>query len=299
MYGLPELGRERTAGARLVANPGCYATAARCSAGAAAARGAARRGPIDRRRRVGRHRRGPQGRPRTCSFGEVDEDFRAYRVLRHQHTPEIAQTLRAWRARGAAHLHAAPAARQARHPRHRLRAPATRARLPTAHAAPSRTPTRASPSSTSRPRRTQVTLKARGGHQPLRARRRPAIRDRGRRVVVLTAAIDNLVKGAAGQAVQNLNLMLGLDGDAGLSTASGGSTHEDVPRGFTLLRRATPASSRSARTWRSSSAKRRASAAGVLHRQPRRARRRCMDARRGCPRRTSTPFVINAATPTR
>src|SRR5207237_6049109 len=90
--GLPELFRKQLPGARLVANPGCYATAAALAlaplieadlladeglivSAASGTTGAGRKGSEEQ------------------SFAEVDEDFRAYRVFSHQHTPEIAQTL--------------------------------------------------------------------------------------------------------------------------------------------------------------------------------------------------------------
>src|SRR3954467_13009734 len=94
VYGMPELPsvRERVARARLVANPGCYPTAAPlpparlCRAGVLAAEapivGAASGVP-------GAGRKASE----DFSFVEVMDDFRAYRVLRHQHTPEIGQAL--------------------------------------------------------------------------------------------------------------------------------------------------------------------------------------------------------------
>ncbi len=61
------------------------------------------------------------------SFTEVDGDFRAYRVLKHQHTPEIERTLALAGARRAArHLHASPPAHAARDPGDGLRPPAAR-----------------------------------------------------------------------------------------------------------------------------------------------------------------------------
>src|SRR5439155_264617 len=91
VYGLPELFREQIAGARLIANPSCYPTSAALAlaplleAGVLAQEGlivSAASGT------TGAGRRGSEDQ----SFAEVDEDFRAYKVLAHQHTPEIAQT---------------------------------------------------------------------------------------------------------------------------------------------------------------------------------------------------------------
>ena len=89
VYGLPELSRST---GRLVANPGCYATAA--------ALGLApliRAGAIAREGIVINAASGVSGAGRKASeeysFMEISDDYRAYKVLKHQHTPEIAQTV--------------------------------------------------------------------------------------------------------------------------------------------------------------------------------------------------------------
>lgn len=91
-YGLPELGRAALPGARLVTNPGCYATAIALAvaplvrSGLCAAEGIAVTGLS-----------GVSGAGRKASedyaFCEVDEDLRAYRLGTHQHVPEIEQTV--------------------------------------------------------------------------------------------------------------------------------------------------------------------------------------------------------------
>ncbi len=91
-YGLPELGRAALPGARLVSNPGCYATSVALAvaplvrSGAASAEGIAVAGMS-----------GVSGAGRKASeeysFVEIDEDLRAYRIGRHQHVPEIEQTV--------------------------------------------------------------------------------------------------------------------------------------------------------------------------------------------------------------
>jgi N-acetyl-gamma-glutamyl-phosphate reductase len=91
-YGLPELDRARLAGARLVTNPGCYATsialalAPLLKSGLVSAEGVTVTGLS-----------GVSGAGRKASedysFCEVDEDLRAYRLGRHQHVPEIEQTV--------------------------------------------------------------------------------------------------------------------------------------------------------------------------------------------------------------
>ena len=91
-YGLPELAREQLRGARLVTNPGCYATAIALGlapllrSGLCLAEGVTVTGLS-----------GVSGAGRKASeefsFCEVDEDLRAYRIGKHQHVPEIEQTV--------------------------------------------------------------------------------------------------------------------------------------------------------------------------------------------------------------
>src|SRR5262249_48162817 len=91
VYGIPELFRKELAGARLIANPGCYPT------GAALALPPLLRAELIEPAVIIDAASGTTGAGRKSgeemSFGEVDEDFRAYKVLRHQHLPEIAQAL--------------------------------------------------------------------------------------------------------------------------------------------------------------------------------------------------------------
>lgn len=93
IYGIPELFHESLRGAKLVASAGCYATAA-----ALALTPLARAGLIDDGRTIVVDAlSGTTGAGRSSkeelSFSEIDGNARAYRVLRHQHTPEIVQTI--------------------------------------------------------------------------------------------------------------------------------------------------------------------------------------------------------------
>ena len=220
VYGLPELFGSELPGARLIANPGCYPTAA-----ALALAPLLESGVIEPRELIVDAASGTTGAGRKGgedqSFAEVDEDFRAYRVLAHQHTPEIMQTL----ARSAGK--AVPLTFTA----HLL--PCKRGILATCYArlAPGRKPAEvqeallhkyadsvfvkvaASPE--------EVTLKQVVGTNRcvLAAACRADGFDPGR--VVVISAIDNLVKGAAGQAVQNLNLSMGWPEAAGLDQLRG------------------------------------------------------------------------------
>lgn len=206
VYGLPELHadqRAKIAAAKLVANPGCYATAVQLALApllslvtgriivdaASGVTGAGRKATED------------------MSFAEVAGNYRAYRVLRHQHTPEIVQGL------GGRALTFVP---------HLL--PIQRGILATCHAelAPGvahdavanafEAAYRHEPFVSLASSCEEVGLHGVVGTNHCRIGFRVGA---GGEVVVL-AAIDNLVKGAAGQAVQNLNLMLDLPEITGL-----------------------------------------------------------------------------------
>ena len=94
VYGLTERARPAIARARLVANPGCYATAIQLALAPLLDAGV-----IARDRLIVDAASGVTGAGRKAteamSFAEVDGDLRAYRALRHQHTPEIEQGLAA------------------------------------------------------------------------------------------------------------------------------------------------------------------------------------------------------------
>src|SRR5512139_1391852 len=91
-YGLPELAREHLAGARLVTNPGCYATAIACAIAPLVRSGLVSRDGIAVAAMSGVSGAGRKS-SEDYSFCEVDEDLRAYRLGRHQHVPEIEQTV--------------------------------------------------------------------------------------------------------------------------------------------------------------------------------------------------------------
>ncbi|MDR2461100.1 MAG: N-acetyl-gamma-glutamyl-phosphate reductase [Deltaproteobacteria bacterium] len=93
IYGLPELHRDKIKNARLVANPGCYPTSVILALAPLCQEGLIRQGTtimVD-------SKSGVSGAGREPSLGnifcEVSENFRAYKVVGHQHTPEMAQEL--------------------------------------------------------------------------------------------------------------------------------------------------------------------------------------------------------------
>jgi len=212
IYGLPELARERIRGARLVANPGCYATAIQLALAPLVAPGllAPGRFIVDAVSGVtGAGRKATE----DYSFVEIAGDVRAYRTLRHQHVPEIEQGLGdlARRAVGLTFVpHLIPVARGILATCHAQLAPGVGA--PAITAAYERTYAR-EPFVTLAPSADAVALHDVVGTN--RCRIGVSIGEAGE--LVVTAAIDNLVKGAAGQAVQNLNLMLGLPETTGLT----------------------------------------------------------------------------------
>ena len=205
-YGLPELHRKEIVGAGAVAAPGCYPTAAALALAPLVAAGVVEADGIvvDAASGVSGAGRAPRA---TSHFGTVNEDFVAYGLLDHRHTPEIEQ------ATGATVLFTPHLA------------PMTRGILATCYARP------AGPTSTKAlldllrdayggerfvvvgdgPPSTKAAWGSNTAH--LTARYDP----RTGWVVVL-AAIDNLVKGASGQALQCANIVLGLEEAAGLSS---------------------------------------------------------------------------------
>src|SRR6266568_1610984 len=216
VYGLTEVARPRVARAELVANPGCYPTAALLALIPLAQRGLideSREVVIDAASGVTGAGRNPT---RELLFGEVAEDFRAYAVgNEHRHLPELRATL-ARESGFAGDLVFTP---------HLL--PVKRGILETIHVPLSRVLDQATaegiyetvyadepcvrvlhgalPSLKDVVYRNRVAL----GVAAVGNVRRPRL--------TVIAAIDNLVKGAAGQAIQNMNVMLGLPETLGLT----------------------------------------------------------------------------------
>jgi N-acetyl-gamma-glutamyl-phosphate reductase len=205
-YGLPEFLSEQIRGASLVANPGCYATAAvlpliplyntnaidpACTV------------VVDGKSGVSGAGRTPKQETHFC---EVNENLSAYGVLKHRHTPEMVAQLRGatfdrfvftphlipitrgilntitLRMTGRASAHSILVEAYARSPFVRVLPPD---QLPNVH-------------SVTRTNLCSIGVVTNGAN------------------TVIVSAIDNLVKGAAGQAVQNLNLMFGCEPTSGL-----------------------------------------------------------------------------------
>jgi N-acetyl-gamma-glutamyl-phosphate reductase len=205
VYGLPELYRNEIAGAKLVATPGCYVTAA-----SLALTPLVRSGIVDSAGIIVDAASGVSGAGRALKhssmFSTVDEDFTAYGLLDHRHTPEIEQVTGA-QVLFTPHL-----------------APMNRGILATCYARPSGAPpTTASllaalatfyknePFIVVRPQvpSTKATLGTNCVHITAR------FDERTGHVMVL-AALDNIAKGASGGAVQSMNVALGLSETLGL-----------------------------------------------------------------------------------
>jgi len=208
VYGLPELGyRERIRDSDLVANPGCYPTAALLALAPLAREGLVRDVVIDAKSGVSGAGRAPSEK---THFVTVDENVSAYGVPRHRHTPEIEQE-----------LYALGADVTVTFIPHLL--PLDQGELVSCYV----TPTDSADSDL------QELYQDFYAGEPFVevAPSPPGVRDvretnvcrisvhrdaRAGRLLVF-AAIDNLWKGAASQAVQNLNLMFGLGEGEGIA----------------------------------------------------------------------------------
>ncbi len=210
IYGLPEFYRDQIPAARLVANPGCYPTAANL-----AIRPLIEAQVVDRSRGiVCDAKSGVSGAGRKpslkTSFCEVSGNFSAYGIMEHRHVPEILQN-------------AGLGERELTFVAHLL--PITRGILETIYIRTQRVEKAVDLLSIYEEAYSEepfIRLYAPGKVPDLRAVQDTNFCDIGfvfdaesQRITVI-AAEDNLGKGAAGQAVQNMNLMLGFPETQGL-----------------------------------------------------------------------------------
>jgi N-acetyl-gamma-glutamyl-phosphate reductase len=216
VYGLPELHREKIRAAKLIANPGCYPTSAILGLAPLVKKSA-----IDPKTIVIDSKSGVSGAGRSASlahhFPEVNEGLMAYKVGSHRHTPEIEQEIGAL-AGCPITLSFTP---------HLI--PMNRGILSTAYGA----------------LRQEVAAEEAHAWYSDFYKTEPFVRvlplgqfpnvrnvrgsnfcdigihvDRRTNRMVVVSAIDNLVKGASGQAIQNMNIMLGFDETTGLKSAA-------------------------------------------------------------------------------
>jgi N-acetyl-gamma-glutamyl-phosphate reductase len=213
VYGLPELHREHIAKARLVANPGCYPTSVILGLAPLL-----KAGIIDPDTLVVDSKSGASGAGRLAQTGtlfcEVTEGFKAYKVGEHRHTPEIEQEISLLSQRPVT-ISFTP---------HLL--PISRGILSTIYAKLSKSVTDTAVGelySNFYQDESFVRLCGSGHFPATQFVRGSNFCDIGFKVdkrtgrIIILSAIDNLVKGAAGQAVQNMNLMCGFPETKGLN----------------------------------------------------------------------------------
>lgn len=216
VYGLPELNAARIQTAKLVANPGCYPTAS-----ALALLPLAREGLIEEPVIV-TALSGASGAGRETSedlhFPEMNESARAYKVGSHRHEPEIAETL-SYAAGSGLRVSFTPQI-----------VPMNRGILATAHAKP-KGPALESGELVALYEKAYANepfVQVVDGEPDTKHVRHTnfchvkphGVNSAG--YYIVTSAIDNLVKGGSGQAIENMNIMFELPRTAGLPVVGGG-----------------------------------------------------------------------------
>ncbi len=214
VYGLPEVNRDRIRSARLVANPGCYPTAVQLGF-----LPLLEAGLVDSDRLIADAKSGVSGAGRKAAlntlFCEAGDNFKAYGVPGHRHLPEIAQELEAAAGKPVGLTFVPHLTPMIRGIHATLYAELVVSDVDLQDVFEKRfghecfvdvMPPGSHPD----------TASVRGNNMLRIACHRPA----GGNTVVVLVVEDNLVKGASGQAIQNMNIMLGLDEDEGLGAAA-------------------------------------------------------------------------------
>jgi N-acetyl-gamma-glutamyl-phosphate reductase len=214
VYGLPELFGEQLPGAQLVANPGCFPTPVILGLAPLLSAGLVEPGSIHVDGKTGLSGAGRATSEATL-FASSEDSVRPYRVPRHQHTPEMERGLELATGftPGVVFVpHLVPA----------VRGVVTTAYAPLASGATTEALTSCLVDAYAR--RPFVRVLAPGEMVDSKRTRGSnvvelqAVADSRTGTAVVIGALDNLVKGAAGQAIQNLNLVLGLDEATALPT---------------------------------------------------------------------------------
>jgi N-acetyl-gamma-glutamyl-phosphate reductase len=210
VYGLPEVNREKIRNARIVANPGCYPTAVQLGFLPLIESGVA-----DLHHLIADAKSGVSGAGRTAEvhtlLAEASDNFKAYGVPGHRHLPEISQGLATAAGKPVRLVftpHLTPMIRgihatlyvgllksvdlQGTYERRYASEPFVDVLPPGSH---------------------PETRSVRGSNMCRIAVHQPQDGD----IAVVLSVIDNLVKGASGQAVQNMNIMCGFEETAGLT----------------------------------------------------------------------------------
>jgi N-acetyl-gamma-glutamyl-phosphate reductase len=213
VYGLPEMNREQVRRARLVANPGCYPTAVQLGF-----LPLVEAGVVDLDHLIADAKSGVSGAGRKAElpllFSEASDNFAAYHVMGHRHWPEIRQGL----------------AQAAKRDIGLVFTPHLTPLIRGIHATLYARVTKEADFQSLYEKRYAsepfVDVMPEGSHPDTRSVRaantcrlavhRPPESARRADTLVVLSVIDNLVKGASGQAVQNMNLMFGLPETTGL-----------------------------------------------------------------------------------
>ncbi|MFH0791528.1 MAG: N-acetyl-gamma-glutamyl-phosphate reductase [Candidatus Omnitrophota bacterium] len=203
VYGLPEICRNKIRNARLIANPGCYPSCAALALAPIAALNLADLNSV-----IIDAKSGVSGAGKKLSeeflFSEINEDFKAYKVNEHQHTPEINQLLsklagRKIKVTFVPHL-----------------LPLSRGILETIYIKKAQSAKRKVQNLIELYKRFYkgepfVRVREEGDFPRLKDVAGTNFCDIGMKdygdMIIIIAAIDNLLKGASGQAVQNMNIM--------------------------------------------------------------------------------------------
>jgi N-acetyl-gamma-glutamyl-phosphate reductase len=210
VYGLPEINREKISKSKLVANPGCYPTAVQLGF-----MPLLEAGVIDPTYLIADAKSGVSGAGRKAEvhalLAEAGDNFKAYGVAGHRHLPEISQGLAAM-ANKQVGLTFTP---------HLL--PMIRGIHATLYAKLTKSVDLQKLFEDRYANEAFGDVLPKGSHPETRSVRgsnqcRIAVHHpQGGDTVVILSVIDNLVKGAAGQAVQNMNIMFGLSEGLGLN----------------------------------------------------------------------------------
>lgn len=209
VYGLPEMNRAAIRKARVLANPGCYPTSVQLGF-----LPLVEAGVVDIEHLIADAKSGVSGAGRKAEvhtlFSEASDNFAAYGVPGHRHWPEIKQGL----------------TQAAKRPVGLTFVPHLTPMIRGIHATLYARITRETDFQRLYEQRYErepfVDVLPAGSHPDTRSVRAANVcriavhRPQGGDTLVVLSVIDNLVKGAAGQAVQNMNLMFGLDEAAGL-----------------------------------------------------------------------------------
>lgn len=210
VYGLPEVNRESIKTARLIANPGCYPTSVQLGL-----LPLLEQRLIDTQQIIADAKSGVSGAGRKAAIGslltEAGDNFKAYSAQGHRHLPEIEQGLSAIAKTDVKLTFVPHLTPMLRGIHATLYGVLSKAGVNLQHLYENRY--------ASEP---FVDVLPKGSHPETRSTRganvcRLAVHQpQQRNTVVVLSVIDNLVKGAAGQAVQNMNIMFGLSEVAGL-----------------------------------------------------------------------------------